>query len=171
MFFDQYEMLCRTASKSPNGVAKELGIPSASVTQWKHGSTPRDDTVELICNYFHVTRGYIMGFTPEAQIDVTKYQIEKLTKKWPKTKPDQRYELECEIDRLQETLLDLQFIQNIEISKTQTQKNTRPTETGRAGSKYVKSIYEFVDRCGDDQLANLAQYVEFLKSQEKNKNT
>lgn len=173
MFFDQYELLCRKVKKSPNGVAKELGFSSSSVTQWKKGAAPREDTLNLICKYFNVEPGYILGYTPDAQIDVTKYKIEKLTKKWAKCKDeDERQDLAVEIDGLQESLHDLTFIQTIEAAADrQAKKNTRPTETGRTGSKYVKSIYEFLDTCGDDQLANLAQYVEFLKSQEKNKNT
>ena len=54
-FFTNYNRLCKVAGKSANGVAKELGIASGSVTQWKQGSTPRPATVERIAEYFGVT--------------------------------------------------------------------------------------------------------------------
>lgn len=167
MFFDQYEMLCRKAKKSPNGVAKELGFSSSSVTQWKNGAAPREDTLSLMCKYFNVERGYILGYTLNAQVDMTKYRIEKLTKKWSKCKDeDERQDLAVEIDGLRESLHDLTFIQTIEAAADrQAKKNTRPAKSG-TGSGYAKAIYEFVDSCGEDQLSDLAQYVEFLKSRQ-----
>lgn len=167
MFFDQYELLCRKAKKSPNGVAKELGFSSSSVTQWKKGAAPREDTLSLICKYFNVERGYILGYTLDAQVDMTKYRIEKLTKKWAKCKDeDERQDIALEIDGLQESLHDLTFIQTIEAAADrQAKKNTRPAKSG-TGSAYAQSIYDFVDSCEAGQLADLAQYVEFLKSRQ-----
>ena len=167
MFFDQYEMLCRKAKKSPNGVAKELGFSSSSVTQWKNGAAPREDTLSLICKYFNVEPGYILGYTPDAQVDMTKYRIEKLTKKWAKCKDEnERQDLAVEIDGLRESLHDLTFIQTIEAAADgQAKKNTRPAKSG-TGNAYAQSIYDFVDSCEADQLADLAQYVEFLKSRQ-----
>ena len=167
MFFDQYEMLCRKAKKSPNGVAKELGFSSSSVTQWKNGAAPREDTLSLICKYFNVERGYILGYTLDAQVDMTKYRIEKLTKKWAKCKDEnERQDLAVEIDGLRESLHDLTFIQTIEAAADrQDKKSTRPAKSG-TGSAYAQSIYDFVDSCEAGQLADLAQYVEFLKSRQ-----
>lgn len=54
-FFTNYNQLCKAAGKSANGVAKELGVASGSVTQWKRGSTPRPATIEMIADYFGVT--------------------------------------------------------------------------------------------------------------------
>lgn len=54
-FFTNYNQLCKAAGKSANGVAKELGVASGSVTQWKQGSTPRPATIEMIAEYFGVT--------------------------------------------------------------------------------------------------------------------
>lgn len=44
MFWDTFYSMCLGAGKSPNRVAKELGIPSGSVTMWKKGSTPPTST-------------------------------------------------------------------------------------------------------------------------------
>lgn len=69
MFFAQYEFLCMGKGKTVNAVAKELGIPSASVTQWKQGSTPRAATVKKIADYFGVTAQYLLyGDLPEESI-------------------------------------------------------------------------------------------------------
>ena len=54
-FFTNYNQLCKAAGKSANGVAKELGVASGSVTQWNRGSTPRPATIEMIAEYFGVT--------------------------------------------------------------------------------------------------------------------
>ena len=98
---------------------------------------------------------------------MTKYRIEKLTKKWAKCKDeDERQDLAVEIDGLRESLHDLTFIQTIEAAADrQAKKNTRPAKSG-TGSAYAQSIYDFVDSCEAGQLADLAQYVEFLKSRQ-----
>lgn len=61
MFFDVYSSLCESRQKTPNGVAKELGFASASVTQWKHGSTPRPVALQKIADYFGVSVHYLLG--------------------------------------------------------------------------------------------------------------
>ena len=61
MFFDVYRELCATRKKTPNGVAKELGFPSSSVTQWKKGSTPRPAALQEIADYFGVSVSYLLG--------------------------------------------------------------------------------------------------------------
>lgn len=62
-FFARYASLCKEKNKTPNGVAKELGIPSASVTNWKKGVTPRAKSIEQIAAYFGVSADYLMGST------------------------------------------------------------------------------------------------------------
>ncbi|MCI7742339.1 MAG: helix-turn-helix domain-containing protein [Clostridiales bacterium] len=62
-FFARYASLCKEKKKTPNGVAKELGIPSASVTNWKKGATPRAKSIEQIAAYFGVSADYLMGST------------------------------------------------------------------------------------------------------------
>ena len=60
-FFERYCGLCRDEGSSPNGVARKLGIASASVTQWKQGSLPRLETLAKIAEYFGVTVDYLTG--------------------------------------------------------------------------------------------------------------
>lgn len=51
-FFRTYKELCEKEGKSPNAVAKELGISSGSVTAWKQGRTPKYETIEKIATFF-----------------------------------------------------------------------------------------------------------------------
>ena len=60
MFFDQYSILCKEVGRTPNGVAKELGLPSSSVTQWRQGGTPRPKTLQKIADYFAVSVEYLL---------------------------------------------------------------------------------------------------------------
>lgn len=113
MFFDQYKALCERDGKTPNGVAKELGIASSSVTQWKHGSVPRPDKLRKICEHFNVTSEYLLGFTVEAQIDVTEYRLRCLHKELEKSAGAARDEIEANIEILEESLSDLKFSQII----------------------------------------------------------
>lgn len=113
MFFDQYKALCERAGKTPNGVAKELGFASSSITQWKHGSVPRPEKLRKICEYFNVTSEYLLGFTVDAQIDVTEYRLQRLRKELEKSTGDTRDEIEANIAILEESLSDLKFSQLI----------------------------------------------------------
>lgn len=58
-FFARFNELCRAQGKSANGVAKELGIPSGSVTAWKRGSMPRNQTLVRLAEYFGVSVDYL----------------------------------------------------------------------------------------------------------------
>lgn len=81
-FFTNYNLLCKAAGKSANGVAKELGIASGSVTQWKQGSTPRPATVERIAKYFGVTpEELLFGIKKEPSIP-TDEELDKNDAMW-----------------------------------------------------------------------------------------
>lgn len=67
MFFDNFVRLCNEAKTSPNAVAKKLGIPSGSVTDWKNGSIPRRGTLIKIADYFGVSVDYLLGKTDEKE--------------------------------------------------------------------------------------------------------
>ena len=58
-FFDKYYALCKARGMSVNAVAKVLGIPSSSVTNWKHGHRPRIDSLQKIADYFHVSMDFL----------------------------------------------------------------------------------------------------------------
>lgn len=75
-FFLRFKDLCRNIGRSPNNVARELGIPSGSVTAWKQGATPRSATVLRLADYFNVSVDYLSGKSDvAAQRPVTKEEI------------------------------------------------------------------------------------------------
>lgn len=59
-FYDRYAELCRSSGETPNSVAKSLGIPSGSITAWKNGSQPRNNTLAKIADYFNVSTDYLL---------------------------------------------------------------------------------------------------------------
>ena len=61
MFFDVYSKLCIERGKSPNTVAKELGIASGTITEWKKGRVPQNANLRKISEYFGVTVDYLLG--------------------------------------------------------------------------------------------------------------
>lgn len=67
-FWDNFYYLCKKNGKSPNGVAKELNIPSGTVTWWKKGKTPHKDTLVILANYFNVSIGYLLGYEQKEKV-------------------------------------------------------------------------------------------------------
>ena len=60
MFFEKYVELCNDVGRSPNSVAKELGISSGAVTAWKQGRIPYASTLKKIADYFGVSTAYLL---------------------------------------------------------------------------------------------------------------
>lgn len=171
--YEMISLLCKERGVAGSKMCTDIGHSKSLMTDLR--TKPQKGinvtTATKIADYFGVSLDYLLCLTPDAQTDLKKYKINELRKLLESSPDEERPAIESDIGVLQESLQELQPSADSDSSSEQAQKNTRPTETGRAGSKYVKSIYEFLDTCGEDQLANLAQYVEFLKSQEKNKNT
>lgn len=60
-FWETFNRLCETKGKKPHPVGKELGIASATITQWKNGSIPSGEKLILLSEYFGVTTDYLLG--------------------------------------------------------------------------------------------------------------
>ncbi|MBQ8345153.1 MAG: helix-turn-helix transcriptional regulator [Clostridia bacterium] len=61
MFWENFRQLCLEKGKSPNAVAKEIGLSSGSVTKWKQeGVIPREATLKKIADYFGVTANRLL---------------------------------------------------------------------------------------------------------------
>lgn len=58
MFWDKYVALCNKVKKSPNAVAREIGISSGAVSGWKNGNAPQAAKLLKIANYFGVPVSY-----------------------------------------------------------------------------------------------------------------
>ena len=62
MFWERFRALCAEAGKTPNAVAKELGLSSATTSQWKRrGSDPSAKTLAKLAAYFGVTADELIG--------------------------------------------------------------------------------------------------------------
>lgn len=61
MFWEKFLILCNKVGESPNGIAKKIGLSSATVTKWKNGSQPRPSAIKKLAEYFNVTTEYLIG--------------------------------------------------------------------------------------------------------------
>ena len=83
LFYDQYEILCKKANKKPYTVAKEIGLGSSNVAQWKKGSTPRPDVLQKLSDYFGVSQAVLLGLdvdkkenpTANGEVDFTDMEL------------------------------------------------------------------------------------------------
>ena len=56
MFWERFRALCTEAGKTPNAVARELGLSSATTSQWKRrGSSPSAKTLAKLSANFGVS--------------------------------------------------------------------------------------------------------------------
>ena len=167
MFYDRFKLLCKRKGISCTKAATENGFSNSTPTKWKKtAATPEGSTISVFADYFKVPVEYLMGLTTQSQIDEYTFRLAELEKALKTATEEDADKIALEIDVLRESLNDLTFSQNIEAAADRpAKKNTRPAKSG-TGSGYAKAIYEFVDSCGEDQLSDLAQYVEFLKSRQ-----
>ena len=59
-FWNKFESLCTQRRESPNRVAKDMGVSSATITKWKNGTIPSGDTLLLVADYFNVSVEYLL---------------------------------------------------------------------------------------------------------------
>lgn len=71
MFWDNFYLLCTKNGISPNALAKQLGIPSGSITAWSKGSVPRNNTLKKIAEHFDVSVDWLLGKTDEKEKPTT----------------------------------------------------------------------------------------------------
>ncbi len=70
-FFEKYTELCKKNGMSANGAAKEIGLPSSSVTNWKQGRMPQVDSLLKVAKYFSVSVDWLLGNTDEKKNPTT----------------------------------------------------------------------------------------------------
>ena len=61
MFWERFKALCDSVGMSPNGVAKKIGLSSATVTYWARGSKPTFESIEKVAEFFNVPIESLMG--------------------------------------------------------------------------------------------------------------
>ena len=74
-FWKKFLALCESVDMTPNGVAKEIGISSATITTWKNGRRPTDASLNKICEYFNIGINYFY----DSSINLTNSKIENST--------------------------------------------------------------------------------------------
>lgn len=65
MFYENYVKYCKQIGKSKTEVAKQIGKSSKSVTGWKNGAIPRNDTQKKLADYFGISIEELMGTKKE----------------------------------------------------------------------------------------------------------
>lgn len=64
--YERFEELCKEKGITPYRVAKETGISTATISNWKAGRyTPKADKMLVIAEFFGVSYSYLMGLTPD----------------------------------------------------------------------------------------------------------
>ena len=61
MFYENYVTYCKKVGKSRTEVARLIGKSSKSVTGWKNGAIPRNDTLKKLADYFGITIEELVG--------------------------------------------------------------------------------------------------------------
>ena len=76
MFYDVFKMLCEKKGVSCNRAAMDIGLSNSTPTKWKKtGANPDSTTLSKISSYFGVTPDYLLGFTKDSGIDITRHKI------------------------------------------------------------------------------------------------
>lgn len=65
LFYENYVKYCKQIGKSRTEVAKQIGKSSKSVTGWKNGAIPRNDTQKKLADYFGISIEELMGTKKE----------------------------------------------------------------------------------------------------------
>lgn len=63
MFWERFYNLCLSVGSKPNPIGKQIDISSATITQWKQGTTPAGDNLIKIANYFKCSVDYLLGLS------------------------------------------------------------------------------------------------------------
>lgn len=65
-FYDRFVFLCEQNNVKPSRAAEDCGINRSNVSNWKsNGSTPREDAIRRIADYFKVSTDYLIGHTDQ----------------------------------------------------------------------------------------------------------
>lgn len=94
-FYRNFIRLCAASGKSASHVVMDIGSNRASVTMWKNGSIPRNETLVKLADYFHVTVDDLLredgqsAPTPAADLTDTEQMVLNLWRKVPEEKKPQ----------------------------------------------------------------------------------
>ena len=60
MFWDRFSSACKDQRMSPNSVAENIGVSSATITKWKNGAVPRGEVLKKISEFFNLPSDYFL---------------------------------------------------------------------------------------------------------------
>ena len=111
--YSVFEMLCEKNGVTPYKVGKETKIATSTLSDWKNGkSTPKQDKLKLIADYFSVSVDYLMTgeetrlTVEQASIDVQLARQQKRIKeymlKFANLSDDKRNQIMSFIDMLED---------------------------------------------------------------------
>jgi len=58
VFYDRFIKLCKNRNVKPTPLIVKLGLSSSNAAQWKKGSTPRPQVIQLFADYFEISPMY-----------------------------------------------------------------------------------------------------------------
>lgn len=74
-----FELLCEKNEITPYKVGKETGIATSTLSDWKNGkSTPKQDKLKLIADYFNVSVDYLMTGKESEKPEIPVFEPEHL---------------------------------------------------------------------------------------------
>lgn len=68
--WEKFKKLCDEKGVKPNNVAKEIGLASGTITNWKNGKgVPKIDKLKKVADYFNVPLYYFLNENETPSID------------------------------------------------------------------------------------------------------
>lgn len=78
MFWERFYNLCLNVGSKPNPIGKQIGISSATITQWKSGAIPNGESLIKLASYFGCSVDYLLGRVDNEEISVLKIKDEEI---------------------------------------------------------------------------------------------
>lgn len=80
MFWDNYSRLCAEAGKSVSAVAREAGVSTGAVANWKNGATPRNSILVKIAEVLDVSTEELLTDKKEQKTAPSREEFGELIK-------------------------------------------------------------------------------------------
>lgn len=127
--YKRIERLCEERGINITQLSKGSGANRATLSDLKMGrkQSLSSKTLGLIANYFGVTVDYILGNSPDSNIDDAVYEIKRLTIEYDNaTDEDERQHIAEMIDIAREQYNDFVTISNLNYSQSGDKKTPTP---------------------------------------------
>lgn len=79
IFWERFYQLCISNNTKPNPVAKNIGIGSATLSNWKSGDTaPNSEALIKIAKHFNCSVDYLLGLTNFMESPKNEFSVQDL---------------------------------------------------------------------------------------------